>query len=298
LSETYVYAEWLVTYFHSLALDRQNVENEAAGRKVQHSISEGRLEKFHESAIQLLLDHPLAEVVEVIDWVYTDCNGYLPQSLVDRNKDRKLTRLRQILNCYGGLREAMTLGIPRPPDEQPKKVDQTEVDELVAKFAEFRTSFGDRNITGARTANWAKTFRIMLRGGRSFDDIKAIIAAVHECPDYVDQQRYHDAYDFNRTGESVRLQGYVEIHKLMKAKKAARSQVVPPPKADADDWVDEDDYDRRPTRKPTGWTSDYSSWEGIRRRRARYAARAAKGDLEKRPGRDPLGMPLFRPSER
>jgi|SRR5580692_485518 hypothetical protein len=80
----------------------------------------------------------------------------------------------------------------------------------------------------------------------SFDDIKAVIDAVRECPEKVDQARYRNAYDLNRPGEWEILQGLVAIHKLVKAKQAAHPQVVPAPKADDDDWLDEDDDDWRP----------------------------------------------------
>ncbi len=299
MPEISLHADWLTTYFHSLALDRQNVENKAAGRKVQPSISEGRLEKFHQSAIELLLHHPLAEVVEVIDWVYIDCNGYLPQSLVDRNKDHKLTRLRQILNCYEGLREAMTTGIPRPSDQQPKKVDPTEVDELMAAFTEFRASHGDLDISEFRLNNWRKTFRIMLRK-YPVQDIKAVIAAIRGMPDYIDQGRYRNAYALNRPGEWEDLREVVKTHELIKTTEAAQPQVVPSRKADADDWVDEDDarrpgrpqssrndpwetYPNRPRRakdpQHRGQAITFSDPERIKLRRLRYEAGLPTSDV-------------------
>jgi hypothetical protein len=69
----------------------------------------------------------------------------------------------------------------------------------------------DTDISEYRARNWAKTFRIML-AKYSFGDIKAVIEAVRECPDDVDQPRYRDAYDLNRPGEWEILQGLVKCH--------------------------------------------------------------------------------------
>jgi hypothetical protein len=61
--------------------------------------------------LRLVLNRPLAEIVETVDWVFITCDEYLPESAVNRKNDQKLTRLRQILNSYDALR-----GSPPPSD--------------------------------------------------------------------------------------------------------------------------------------------------------------------------------------
>lgn len=294
LSETCRQADWLVTYFHGFALPRLNAEREAKDWKTVDSVDQKRLAKWHESAVKLVQDHPLAEVVEIVDWVFVSCQGYLPESAVEKSKDRKLTRLRQVLNSYDALLEAMTAGIPPAPVKPMKRrepPDEAVIDELVAQFAEFRAALGDRRVPDGRRASWAKTFRIML-WKHSLDDIKAVLEALHECPEHVDQWRYKNAYDLNRNPEEwARLQGYVEIHRIIKARKAAQPQVVvPSAKADDDDWRDEDD-DWRPrlssSPRPGGQASDFSSPENIKLRRLRYAARKGNHDRQLAPATAP-----------
>ncbi|MCV7351101.1 hypothetical protein [Mycobacterium parmense] len=269
----------MVTYFHGFVLPRHNAERAAKSWKAVDSVGPRRLGQWHRSAVELVLDHPLVDVVKIVDWIFVRCDGYLPESAVEKEKDRKLTRLRQILNSYDALREAMAgiSPVPVKPMKRREPPDEAVIDGLVAQFAEFRAALGDRRVSDARKASWAKTFRIMLRK-HSHDEIKAVLEAVRECPEYVDQRRYKDAYDFNRRPEEwTRLQGHVLNHELMKASRAAKPQVVvPSAKADDDDWRDEDD-DWRSWRssgpRPGGQAIDFSSPENIELRRLRYTGR-------------------------
>jgi hypothetical protein len=257
-------------------------------------------EKWHskaeESAVKLLRYNPLAEVIETIDFIFGPWGGYLPPSVTNRqggsllknkhgkeltHENLKVTRLELLYQGYDSIREHMlnpdiTAGPehdmaaakPKPSGGKPQ---QSHIDELVADFTEFRSHLGDRNSAEARLANWAKTFRIML-GKYPFEDIKAVIAAIRGCPEYVDQRRYHSAYDLNRPGEWERLQGYVQIYELIKAKKAAQPAVVPsPPKADEGGWFDEyGDWRPNPRPGPRRTSTDFCSPEAIEARRARY----------------------------
>jgi hypothetical protein len=289
LLDMYRHAEWLVIYFEGPVLDRENSERRAKHWKTITSIGEKRRRAWLESALSLVMDHPLAEITETVDWIFEKCKGWLPASIQDeqlRNKDRKVTRLRLIFNYYADIRKAMATGngdilVPAPQQrrkgagqQQPK---QSEVDELVAQFAEFRSSIGDRHISEFRIANWAKSFRILLVK-HPFDDIKAVIETIRDGAEIIDQQRYHDAYDLNsRAGEWKFLMSMVPLRELIKAEKPAEPQVVGAPGADDhrryeagdDDWYptraryDEDDDDRKVTR------TDMSDHE---ERLARYGA--------------------------
>jgi hypothetical protein len=287
-------ADQLVAHFEQPVVERQKADYAKRGWTWRGTNLDERREAWREAAIKLLERHSFTEVVETIDYVFGPWNGYLPSSVTARDgrslktdkngrdlkhDDLKVTRLQLIRQGYESIRDHMTdpdmavepehhvAADPKPAGRKP--VQQCQVDELMADFTEFRASLGDRDVDEFRLNNWAKTFRIML-GKRSFEDIKAVIAAIRGCPEYVDQGRYRSAYALNRHGEWKRLQGYVQLYELIKAKKAAQPQVVPPPKAHDDQYDDEWRPTPRRTSGPRLTSSDMSSWESIERRRARY----------------------------
>jgi hypothetical protein len=225
LLDVYEQALWLVAHFQVPVLAASNQDRQARGRKPQASVGDHRLNRWLTSAVALVQSHPLDEVVPVIDWVFNDRGGLLPEHLVD-NRERKLTRIQQIVDCYDGLVAEMTMGLPPSGGTSPRqpKVDygkpladeamEAKVTELVSLFGEFRTACGEGEIADFRTWGWAKTFRIML-GKRSFEDIKAAILALDGCRGYEDPSRYHDAFDLNREGEWEQLQSLVDLHKVI-----------------------------------------------------------------------------------
>jgi hypothetical protein len=235
--DLYRQGEWLVIYTEGHVLPRMNQERQARGWKTTDSVGEDRRDSWLSSALRLVSYHPLPEVVEVIDWLFSSCGGYIPMSVVDderlRQHDLKVTRLQLVVDHYAELRSKMTTGKVTPlpaakniadqhhrrpiPSRQPLTEEERDVQaaELVSAFTEFRASCGDRRITDFRTQSWAKTFKIML-DRHPFEDINAVIAALMDCPQYVDQQRYFDAYDLNRPGEWSSLMATVEIHKAVR----------------------------------------------------------------------------------
>lgn len=298
-SETFAEVGFLVAYFEAHILPRENAARQEKGWKTLDRMTATRREGWRLSALELVTEHNLAEIVEIIHWVFATRDGQLPASAVEKNRDLKLTRLRQIHRGWDALVEAMAAHVPvtaqviHQVDVKRLPVthtfDQSQVDDLVELFRDFRSrvvtgSGRDTDITDARTRSWSNTFTIML-AKYSFDDITAVIEALRECPEDVDQGRYLNAYDLNRPGEWEILLGLVDVHESSKAEESARPGVARAPVAASDDWLDDDDdwgVTRRrfrrtdPGNDPGGDSSpgrratDFSSPESVARRRARY----------------------------
>ena len=83
LLDIYEQAYWLVMHFEGHVLPRMNEERQARGWKTTDSVGEKRRNRWLTSAVALLCSHPLEEVVDVIDWLFTQCNGYIPAKLID-----------------------------------------------------------------------------------------------------------------------------------------------------------------------------------------------------------------------
>jgi hypothetical protein len=235
----------LVIYFEGLVLDRENSERQAKGWKTRTSVGEDRRQSFLGNAVSLLEDHPLEEVTETVDWIFEKCKGLMPYSIkLKYNNDRKITRLRLVLNYYADIRKAMVsksdvLASPVSPVEdlpqwqptqsqvspvrQLPKPTQSQIDELVAAFQEFRSSVGDRNVNDSRrTNNWAKTFRIRLNR-YSFEEIKEVIEGLD--PEIIDPGRYPNAFDFfDRDGEWEYLKAVAPYGKIVRARNAEMLQ--------------------------------------------------------------------------
>jgi hypothetical protein len=294
-------AETLVTHFEQPVIERQKAEYARRGQTWRGKGLDKRRESWRGSAMQLLEYHPLAEVLETVDFVFGHWDGYLPRSVTRRDgrplttdsrgrplkhdEDLKVTRLQLICLGYDSIRDHMAhpeitaeRKIPAAPKPKPtaKQPRQSDVDDLVLQFTDFRASAGDRHVGDARIANWTKTFQIMLRQYPA-EDIKAVIAAARGCPEYVDQRRYRNAYDLNRPGEWENLQGYVELHQLKETKNV---EPVKPRRQ-----FNEDDDDWRPRHRPVGGLKSVDPYdpERIRLRRLRYEARQSGGEAEKRP---------------
>jgi hypothetical protein len=216
-------ADWLVESFEVPVLAEANQRRKARGRKPYTSVGDHRLNRWFSSAIKLIGSHPLEEVVRVIDWVFTDCGGFIPSSVVDEfgrfaGHSQRLTRLQQIAEFYSSLVDEMAMGSqpPQPPVNYGKPLAneamEAKATELVSLFGELRTACGERDIPDFRTWGWAKTFRIML-GKYLFDDIKAGIVALRACRDRVDVSRYHDAFHLNQEWQEIL--GVVDLHKVI-----------------------------------------------------------------------------------
>ena len=302
-SETFAEVGFLVAYFEAHILPRENAARQEKGWKTLDRMTASRLEGWRLSALELVTEYNLADIVEIIDWVFVTRDGQLPASAVEKKRDLKLTRLRQIQRGWDALVEAMAARAPvtaqvihqvdvkRLPATH--TFDESQVDDLVELFREYRSGVfagggRDTHIPEARTRSWATTFRIML-AKYSFDEIKAVIEALRECPEDVDQGRYSNAYDLNRSDEWEILRGLVRLHELIKSEKSARPCVArATPMAASDDWLDDDwgvtrrrfrrtDSASGPGGSPVGANSspgrratDFSSPETIARRRARY----------------------------
>jgi hypothetical protein len=118
LLDQFEQARWLVAYFEVPVLSVANQERQTRGQKSQASVGDNRLTRWFSSAMTLVHDHSLEEVVKVIDWVFAKCDGVLPKSVVEDDRllasERKLTRLAQIVAYWGALVEEMTMG-PKAP---------------------------------------------------------------------------------------------------------------------------------------------------------------------------------------
>ena len=194
-----------MAYFEAHILPRENAARQEKGWKTLDRMTASRREGWRQSALELVTEYNLAAIVEIIDWVFATRDGQLPASAVEKERDLKLTRLRQIQRGWDALVEAMAAArVPvtaQKMHQDDVKVlpvthtfDQSQVDDLVELFREFRSGVvagmgRDTDISDARARSWAKTFMIML-AKYSFDDIKAVIEALRECPEDVDQGRY------------------------------------------------------------------------------------------------------------
>jgi hypothetical protein len=293
--DLYAEAYWLVMHFEGHVL-RMNQELQLLGKKPRDSVGEYRRQRFLRSALRLLERHPLAEVVEVIDWVFTECSGHLPFPVENEYthtsslKDRKVTNLQKILDHYAELTSSMAdkqihpledmADVPRGPgiDYGKPFADvemESKVSELVSSFTDFRTVCGDQGITDFRTWGWAKTFRIML-AKYSSEDIKAGIVALAACRDRLDVSRYHDAFHLNQEWQQVL--GVVDLHKVIQQEAVKHVEPEnrwesPPPSVSF--LLDDDDDSPRYAKDSTS-VRHIDMATNLEERRARYAARAAK----------------------
>lgn len=237
-------ARWLVTYFEGPVLERANRDAVAKGRKLSDFIPDSRKEKWLHNAYELVVDHPLHEVVAVIDWLFSTWYGQLPYCvLAERTdyvkpSDLKLTRIAQIQENYDNLIAEMRRGsCPDPGAEMPPAqrtkiqydepfsdpLAEAKVTELVQLFTEFQLACGPhKEIHHTRTWRWAKSFRIMLSyRGYEFDDLKMVVSALRDYPD-MDRTRYNDAYDLDRDGEWEHILAAAKLAQLRAERLAER----------------------------------------------------------------------------
>lgn len=301
---------WLVMHFEDLVLDQENRQRQLQGKKPRASVGESRRMGFHRSAVSLLECHPLAEVVEVIDWLFTECSGYLPFPVENEYtgrsswQDRKVTNLRKILDHYEEITSSRAdeqihpleaiADVPRGSGINfGKPFDDAEMEskvaDLVGLFGEFRRSVtGDAEFHEARTRRWAKSFRIMLASyHHPFEDIERVIVTLTKYRTQMDVQRYPDPYDLHRNGEWVHVMAAVEAQEVIQQAEAERlcaddweSRPIPPTAmSKALDHGDRGLFDDD-THGNVPYTNDdsrrASGMGNVEERRARYAARAAK----------------------
>jgi hypothetical protein len=235
-------AMWLVTYFEGPVLERANREAVAKGRKVLDVIPDSRKQKWIANACELVMDHPLHEVVAVIDWLFGTWCGQLPYCVLAERleyvkpSELKLTRIVQIQENYDSLVAEMRRGNQPDPSAEMARIQQTKINfgepfsdpgdeaqvaELVQLFTEFQMACGPHKevIHHSRTWRWAKSFRIMLAyRGYGFDDLKMVVSTLRDCPD-MDRTRYNDAYDLDRGGEWEHVQSAARLARLKSERK-------------------------------------------------------------------------------
>ena len=226
-------ARQLVDHFEKHLLLRSAIEKEQI-----RNVSANRRVGWVQSANKLLDDHPLQELMSVIDWVFISCSGVLPFVVENdygkpRTSDRKVTRLALILNNYSQIRGKMLQRSDIDAAEglvdadQPRGLrtnygepfadfeQEAQIIELVDLFTHYRGWRGEEQIHPTRTWRWAKSFRIMLAHRKyEFDDVKFVVTALADRRWELDFGRYHDAYDLHRDSEWVHLMAAVKIKQM------------------------------------------------------------------------------------
>lgn len=168
-----------------------------AGRKITMAKRQRWLTQLMD--LVLSFKRPIGEAAMVVTWIFTDCDGIIP--IPTRSKDRKLTRIDQITWNWVELQAAMRNGLDRHPirghnyaHELENVVVESQVNELVKYFAEFRTSLGE-TASEFQLANWRKTFRIMLHHDRiDFDSVVLVVTNLRRFENHIDLNRYRDAF--------------------------------------------------------------------------------------------------------
>ncbi|OBF96445.1 hypothetical protein A5790_05290 [Mycobacterium sp. 852002-51152_SCH6134967] len=181
---------WLVAWFASRVLERDNKERQRLGKTRVDRISDLRRLAGWVKSARVFLCRPnpptLEQVCHVIDCVFDEHDGHLPIELVNefsptgrtRPKDFRLTRLIQIFSNWDRLVEVVAMPMCGRPSPQPVAVDgpapgQIPVPDLDAKVANlvdlFETFCRSRDpeyeLDEFSRANWSKTFKIALRQG-------------------------------------------------------------------------------------------------------------------------------------
>jgi hypothetical protein len=241
-------AGWLVTYFEGYVVEKANQEKVTKGRKLIDEVSEDRKRKWYDNAQELVAQHPVHEVVEVIDWIFNSCSGYLPSWVAECSEfplDRKVTRIRQVEENYDLLLEEMNSNAGPDPVDDLKVTRRTainygepfadpeeeaKVSELVELFTDFRLAvIPTAEIHHTRTWRWAKSFRIMLaHRGYQFKDLVLVITALRDYPE-MDRTRYSDAYDLQQRGEWEHLLSAVKLARMKAERRAASSPAAATP---------------------------------------------------------------------
>ncbi|MGY4650479.1 hypothetical protein [Mycobacterium sp. URHB0021] len=113
---------WLASHFESLVLARANSDRQALGKPLLDRVSDKRFDSWYQSALSSFGESEgprLEDVVDALSWVFDECEGVLPFDPVNvfsptgrgtRPKDRKLTRLKQILDNWDEIGLHMSFG--------------------------------------------------------------------------------------------------------------------------------------------------------------------------------------------
>ena len=174
---THRHTRELVEFFtdHILARD---IREKGKARK----ISARRLGKWIETANDGLDHYSLEELTAIVAWVFTHSLGQLPFPVVNRYtgrvdpRERRVTRLAQILEHYPELMAMMSQGSPPEPVQEilatkPKAFyDHGEgfaAEDQVAVLVELFAKTRPRQPSDFNVFGWRKTFRIMLEHHRS-----------------------------------------------------------------------------------------------------------------------------------
>jgi hypothetical protein len=277
-----IQASWLTVYFEGLVIDRDNRLRQAQGRQPKTTVGPSRQRKFLNAARCLLSrrDAPdLAEIVEVLEWLFGTWQGYLPflENTDYPATDGKITRFWTIRNHYHELVAAMkepqtaptrsTTTPPKPKayyDHGEDFAMEDQVSTLVELFAKTkRRPASDFDLFG-----WRKTFRIMLEHRQiPYEDIAMVVTALGDKRLHLDFGRYSAPYDLvGRPGEWENILASVKIALL-------REQKFPTPAPSRRrHWDDDNDYYRSPRpNSDAGGSVDMAA--SVEARRRRYEAR-------------------------
>lgn len=180
--------------------------------------------KWIRSANDLLDDHPVEDVVAVLDIVFTRWDGLLPFPVINDYTGRvdprlrRVTRLAQIIEDFPGLLAMVNepahlaeiidpADAPDAPAKKPKAYYdrgegfpmEDQVSELVELFTKTKTILG-RQVSDYDLFAWRKTFRIMLdRHQIPYADIVLVVGALADRRLELDFSRYNAPYDLVRS---------------------------------------------------------------------------------------------------
>lgn len=218
--KAYIEAKWLVSHVEAYVLVRSNAERLAKGWKVQDSIPEKRKISWLKHAEILLADHDVAEVRQITDWVFNECNGLLPFDVIDiyrlRRKDgeRKVTSVRKLLENYDELWGAWSLG----KTTHTREVDygkplndalEANVSALVATFEDFWTtcvSWGNQPVHTSTRREWTEQLRRLLDEHHlDVDELTDVIGGLKKYRSGMEFRRYTDPWILHRDALEWRL---------------------------------------------------------------------------------------------
>lgn len=214
-------------HFEDLVQHRQ-IREKGKPRK----ISDRRRGNWIRSANALLDNHSVEELRATLDWLFTHRGGSLPFQVVNEwtgridHRERRVTRLAQILDHYQELRCVMDSG-ELPPGTPPMGVEDTTmprgfydrggrgfavVEDQVNVLVELFTKTRRRPVSDFDLFAWRKTFRIMLTHRQiPYDDIHMVVEALGDTRLQLDRGRYHSPYDLHRDGEWEHVLASVKV---------------------------------------------------------------------------------------
>jgi hypothetical protein len=251
---------WLLFEFFADLVQARQIREKGKPRK----ISDRRVWRWLKDARALTEDHPLDELQATLTWLFSEHLGQLPFQVVNEYtgrvdpKERRVTRLAQVLDHYPEIREVMDRG--KSPETPPVGVEETVeventqpqgrwaptdlsamgveapvLEDQVNVLVELFTKTRRHPVSDFDLFAWRKTFRIMLTCQRiPYDDILLVVQSLGDRRLELDRGRYHSPYDLHRNGEWEYVLGAVKIA-LLREKNRPTPAPPPPPPADDDE---------------------------------------------------------------